>query len=163
MSGCTDCRIVTSKGATLMTLRPSGNVESYTPGKPLKISRRNLIESCQPSQILEGEFCRRPVCAVCAKLDISRLTAGKIDIPYHATFDALRASAVHCPLCALFLNSLLEPESFQPDDRRSLVVRGSANCLTIAFPCIEKERENITAERCSDLQLFIDYGKYPDA
>jgi hypothetical protein len=44
-----------------------------------------------------------------------------------------------------------------------LVVRGSANCHTIAFPCIEKERENITAERCSDLQLFIDYGKYPDA
>lgn len=161
--GCTNCRIATSKGATLMTLRPSGNIESYTPGKPLKISRRNLIESYQPSQILEEEFCRQPLCVVCTKLDIFKLTTSKVNIPHHATFNDLRASAVHCPLCTLFLNSLLEPESFQPDDRRSLVVRGSTKCLTVAFPCIEEERENIIAERCSDLQLFIDSANASNA
>jgi hypothetical protein len=146
-----------------LTVRPSGNIEERSDSHPLRIRSRSPGGYRQPSQVFEDGFCRQPICAVCENLDISNLVEEKVEQPHYAAFDSLKKSSKECPLCALFLNSLVESESFQADDSRSIIISASRSRITITFPSIEQGREDITTERTSDLQLFVDCCEYDHA
>ena len=123
----------------------------------LKVSKDTRPGALNDANALGAVFCRRPLCEKCKGADFRGLSTGDVEEEIvWPTFQGIRASAGSCPLCALMVSVLPDEDSFEADDGRPIVLRGTKEKFVLEVCCPSKEAgdEDWEAELSSKLHLY---------
>jgi hypothetical protein len=105
------------KDVTVISVGPTGNLETRKSGKPLMIAQ---VDSHKPKpKELNAEFCTHQLCSSC--LELPRLLQSGEESELQ-TIDSLHASAETCPCCAIFFNTIPQWQTFVPDNTRKVSI-----------------------------------------
>lgn len=159
---CASCKTLkqhvrTVDNCQLLTIRPRGVRELFGPRTKLTVTQPVSAGDIDDNTELDLQLCKLPLCDRCSRLDFAALAAGRAEQEVVAdTFWELYTSSGSCSLCALLASALPDGVDFVSDDRRPVVLRGTAvqSMLKISFPSLEDGNEVWVAERVGDLQVY---------
>jgi hypothetical protein len=160
-SGCKNCAIardaIPAKGGSFVQLAPTGALMTFRPGKKLTLSRVRRPGVTRGIAPLDQDFCGERLCDNCSSLDIQYLLSqenGTQDLPY--TFTQLKESSQSCPLCALMTLTLVDPETFQANNTRPIVLsaRQDRQAVVVSIPSKEVGYDEYVTDRQAELEVY---------
>ncbi len=154
-------KAILDRGGEFVDLRSTGALEMFGPGNRLTVSRPQHAGFDDETQQLKPEILEKEFCGVCRGIDFHRLLSEDgAKQPLFASFADLAKSSESCPLCALVCLTLVDPNSFIPDDSRPVTLGSGSlgESVAVSFPSREEGYEELVSERCARLRVFTESG-----